>query len=136
MKAGYYKTIVALKTHFHCSDAQAVAAIILTGRNLFNRHWKFHLEDTSKIDLDTAPCSSNNRRESRVQEILTLATIVDKMMMSGDTSTITYHDDGSRTQGTGAFSVQGISIDGQYHALPTLPISTENRANLKDLKVR
>ncbi len=131
----YYQTVVALKSRYHCSDQQAVAGIILTGQNLFNLPWKFFDTDKESIDLDTAPCSSNNRRESRVQHIYTLAQIVDKIMLSGDKSTITYHDDGSRKQGTGAFSVQGISIDGVYHALPTLPIATESRANLKDLKL-
>ena len=131
----YYKTVVALKSRFHCSDQQAVAGVVLTAQNLFNLPWKFFDTNKESIDLDTAPCSSNNRRESRIQHIFTLAQIVDKIMLSGDKSTITYHDDGSRKQGTGAFSVQGISIDGVYHALPTLPIATETRANLKDLKL-
>ena len=134
VKPAYYKTIVALKSKYHCSDVQAVAAIVLTARNLFDLPWKFFDQDKTGIDLDTAPSSANSRRETRIQEILTLAEIVNKIM-SGENSTITYHDDGSRTQGTGAFSVQGISINGSYHALPTLPIASESRANLKVLKV-
>ena len=38
-----------------------------------------------------------------------------------------------KKQGTGAFSVQGISINRKYHPLPTLPISRETRSNLAQL---
>ena len=54
VKAGYYSTIVQLKTKYHCSDAQAVAGIVLTGQNLFNLPWKFFDTDDKIIDLDTA----------------------------------------------------------------------------------
>ena len=91
--------------------------------------------DKTQIDLDMAPNSANNRRESRIQELFVLSAIVDKVMRCDGLSTVTYHDDGSRTQGTGAFSVQGITINGQYHALPTLPIARETRSNLMELKV-
>ena len=36
VKPDYYKTIVQLKSKFHCSEAQAVAGIILTAQNLFH----------------------------------------------------------------------------------------------------
>ena len=135
VKAEYYDTIIQLKTQFHCSDAQAVAGVILTGQKLFRLPWKFFDADKNVIDLDTAPSSVNNRREARVRELFVLAEIADKVMNSDDKSTITYHDDGSRKQGTGSFSVQGISVDRRYHPLPTLSIARETRSNLAELKV-
>ena len=103
---------------------------------MFNLPWKFFDSDKSCIDLDTAPCSSNNRREARVRELFTLDAIVNKMMNSDGKASIAYHDDGSRKQGTGAFSVQGITINGVYYPLPTLSIASETRSNLVELKVR
>ena len=134
VKAEYYDTIIQLKTKFHCSDAQAVAGVVLTGQKLFRLPWKFF--DTDKnVDLDTAPSSVNNRREARVRELFVLSEIAEKVMKCDENSTVTYHDDGSRKEGTGAFSVQGISIDRQYHALPTLSITRETLSNLAELKV-
>ena len=46
-----------------------------------------------------------------------------------------YQDDGSRKQGTGGYSVQGINIDGRFRPLQTLKIASETRENLADLKV-
>ena len=135
VKGEYYDTIIQLKTQFHCSDAQAVAGVVLTGQKLFRLPWKFFNADKNVIDLDTAPSSVNNQREARVRELFVLAEIAEKVMKSDDTSTITYHDDGSRKQGTGAFSVQGISVDRRYHPLPTLSITRETRSNLTELKV-
>ena len=135
VKPEYYAAIVELKTKYHCSDAQAVAGVVLTGQKLFQLPWKFFSTDKSVIDLDTVPSTANNQREARVRELFVLAEIAEKVMSSDDTSTIAYHDDGSRKQGTGAFSVQGISIDRTYHPLPTLSIARETRANLVELKV-
>ena len=135
VKPEYYSTIVTLKTKFHCSDTQAVAGVVLTGKNLFDLPWKFFDSDKECIDLDTAPCSSNNRREGRIRELFTLAEVVKKIMNTDGKASITYHDDGSKKQGTGAFSVQGISINGVYYPLPTLSIAAESRTNLVDLKV-
>ena len=102
---------------------------------MFDLPWKFFNEDKCSIDLDRAPCPSNERREGRVRELFTLNAIVEKMM-SSDKASIIYHNDGSRKQGIGGFSVQGFTIDGQYHPLPTLSIASETRSNLVDLKVR
>ena len=135
MKPEYYATIVALQSHFHCTSAQAVGGVVLTGQKLFHLPWKFHDADSDVIDLDTAPCSSNNRRETRIRELVSLGSIVDKIMETDEKSTISYHDDGSRSQGTGAYSVQGISINRKYYPLPTLSITKETRSNLVELKV-
>ena len=99
MKPGYYATIVQLQTDLHCTDAQAAGSIVTTAQNLFGLPWKTFNANSNIIDLDTAPCSSNSRRETRVQELFSLASIVDKIMNSDDKSTISYHDDGSRSQG-------------------------------------
>ena len=49
--------------------------------------------------------------------------------------TITYHDDGSKKQGAGSYSVQGASINGEYYPFPTVNISSETRVNLAELKL-
>ena len=135
VKSDYYDTIIQLKTQFHCSDAQAVAGVVLTGQKMFHLPWKFFDSDKDVIDLDTAPSTVNNRREARVCELVVLGNIAEKVMRSDINSAVTYHDDGSRKQGTGSFSVQGISIDRHYHPLPTLSIARETRSNLTELKV-
>ena len=48
---------------------------------------------------------------------------------------VTYVDDGSRKQGAGSFSVQGITIHDIFLPLPTLPVASKSRRNLADLKV-
>ena len=57
-------------------------------------------------------------------------------MMAAAGGIITYHDDGSRTQGVGGYSVQGITINKKFRLLSTLPISAECRSNLATLKIK
>ena len=64
---------------------------------------------------------------------LTLSEIVDKMMAGSDV-VLTYHDDGSKNQGIGAFPVQDCTINGKYSDYPTLPIASESWQNLTALK--
>ena len=45
-------------------------------------------------------------------EAQALAEVVKEIMTAESTSTITYADDGSKKQGAGSFSVQGIIING------------------------
>ena len=63
-----------------------------------------------------------------------MSKIVEEMMKDGG-GVITYHDDGSRTQGVGSYSVQGITIKNKFRPLPTLPVASECRSNLAALKV-
>ena len=56
-------------------------------------------------------------------------------MNSEENVVVTYSDDGSKKQGTGSFSVQGITVNGKYRSLPTMSIASESRRNLADLKV-
>mgnify|MGYP001545195732 CR=1 FL=1 len=63
-----------------------------------------------------------------------MAEIVNEVMNCDQKSSITYADDGSRKQGAVAFTVQGININGNFQALPTLAIASEMKENLADLK--
>ena len=56
-------------------------------------------------------------------------------MDSESGSVICYHDDGSKKQGIGGYSVQGFTINNKYRPLPTLPIASESRENLAALKI-
>jgi hypothetical protein len=55
--------------------------------------------------------------------------------MENETASVTLHDDGSRTQSTGGYSVAGITVGGEYFPLPTLSINSETRSNLGELKL-
>ena len=123
-----------LISKYHCSKTQAIAAVIETGRVMFGRrNWKFHIENQELIDLDTAPDKKSIRIAEGAFQALSLSCLVEEMMDS-DESVITYDTDSSKVQGTGAYSVQRITIDGKYRSLPALPISNECRENLSLLK--
>ncbi|CAB4061346.1 unnamed protein product [Lepeophtheirus salmonis] len=64
----------------------------------------------------------------------TLSEIVELIMTSSDVI-MTYHDDGSKKKGCGSFSVHGIRINGKYRAMSTLPVSSETRDNLIQLRI-
>ena len=61
----FYATIDKLKSKYHCSSNQAVAAIIEVGNGMFGREWKYHNEDETCIDLDTAPHVRNIRESGK-----------------------------------------------------------------------
>ena len=108
--------------------------MIETGRVMCGRsNWKFHTENQELIDLDTAPDKKSIKRAEGAIQALSLSCLVEEIMES-DESVITYHTHNSKVQGTGAFSVQGITINGKYRSLPALPISNECRENLSLLK--
>ena len=130
----YYETVDKLKSCFHMSEAQAEAAVVIVGNKMFGRSWQFHSESDT-INLDTLPHAKNVRDVGKSIEAMALHEIVKDIMASSQQVTVTYADDGSRKQGAGSFSVQGIHINGIYRALPTLPISSETRNNLADLKL-
>ena len=81
----------------------------------------------------TAPDKKSIRRAEGAIQALLLSCLVEEIMDS-DESVIAYHTDSSKVQGTGAYSVQGITIDGKYRSLPALPISNECRENFSLLK--
>ena len=134
VKPAFYEVIDRIKAELHCSSKQAVGSVILTANGLFGRSWKTHSQDETVIDLDTAPHVKQVRETGQALTALCLSQIVEEMMDDGG-GIITYHDDGSRTQGVGGYSVQGITINGKFRPLPTLPVASECRENLAALKV-
>ena len=76
-----------------------------------------------------------NRKMNNAFEAFTLSEVVNLMLEDPEGTTVTYHDDGSRSKGVGGYSVQGVTIKGRFYALPTLSITSETRQNLADLKV-
>ena len=129
----YYRTVDELMSKYHMSYEQAVAAVVTVGRLMFGLDWE-RFEEADQITLNTVPDKRMNRKMGKALEAFTLSEMVGEMM-SEETTTVTYHDDGSRSQGTGGYSVQGITIKGKFHPLPTLSISSETRNNLADLKL-
>lgn len=116
------------------SEAQASAAVVTVGNRMFGRNWKPH-DMPEVIDLDTLPESKNVREAGKSIEVLALDEIVKEIVNSNEEVLVTYSDDGSKKQGAGSFSVQGITVNGNYRSLPTMSIASESRHNLAALKV-
>jgi len=130
-----YEAMDQLKSVNHMSETQAAAAVVTIGNKVFGRKWKLHHESESEIDRDTLPDKRNVKQAGRSLEALALHEIVKQMMDSDEKSVVTYADDGSKKQGAGSFSVQGVTINGIFRPLPTLPIASETRENLAELKI-
>ena len=94
----YYQCIDSLVSKYHCTYSQGEAAVVVVGRTMFGRSWKFFDEDKDVITLDTVPHHKNQIIHSRAAEAFTIDKIVRSIMESDETSSITYHDDGSKTQ--------------------------------------
>ena len=124
----------------HCSVDQAVAGVVMVGQGLFNMPWKFH-DDDDVLDLDTAPHRQSQRCASKAIEAHTLSKIAERISESSSNASVTLHDDGSRAQGCGGYSVSGVTLPGvepgttDYFPFPTLPIAKETRENLAELKL-
>ena len=101
---------------------------------MFGRQWKHHNEDSRNIDVVTALRSKSIRETGQAIETYTLKCIADEIMAS-DESVITYHENGSKKKGVGSFMVQGVTINGKFRAFPTLPIASESKENLGQLKL-
>lgn len=129
-----YETINKLKCSYYLSKAQAEAAVDEVGYKLFDRRWKYHTE-AERVDLDTLLHSSNIKSSAKSMEVLVVAGTAIEILTNEETSSVTYSDDGSKMQGAGSFTVQGVTIDGKYRALPTLSTASESQKNLADLKV-
>ena len=135
VKPKYYRVVDKLVSKYHMSLSQATAAVVEVGNYLFDRKWKYQDTDKEAFDLDTVPDKSVNRAVGKALEAFTLAQIAEKIISSDQSVTITYHDDGSKKQGAGSYSVQGASINGQFFPFPTINISSETRQNLAELKL-
>ena len=131
----YYRVVDKLTSKFHMSMSQAIAAVVEVGNYLFDREWKYQDSESDTIDLDTVPAKPTNRAMGKALEAFTLAKIAEKILSTDQSVTITYHDDGSKKQGAGSYSVQGASINGEYYPFPTVNISSETRVNLAELKL-
>ena len=133
VREAYYRAVDLMISKYHMSYDQAVAAVVTVGRVMFGLDWK-RFEEGDEITVNTVPDKRMNRKMAKALEASTLSEIV-ALMMDEESTTVTYHDDGSRSQGTGGYSVQGVTINGHFYALPTLIISSETRDNLADLKL-
>ena len=71
---------------------------MVVGKTMFGRPWKFFDEDKDVITLDTVPHHKNQIVHSRAAEAFTIDKIVRSIMESDEMSSITYHDDWSKTQ--------------------------------------
>ena len=91
----------------HCSKHQVVSAVITVANEMFGRQWKRQNEDSTSMGVDKAPSSKSIRETGQAIQTYTMKCIVNKIMAS-DESTITYHDDDSKTKGVGLFMVQGV----------------------------
>ena len=135
VKEEYYRVVDKMVSKYHMSLSQATAAVVEVGNYMFDRKWKYQDTDSQTYDLDTVPDKAHNRAMGKALEAFTLAQIAEKIISSDQSVTITYHDDGSKKQGAGSYSVQGASINGEFFPFPTLNISSETRQNLADLKI-
>ena len=117
------------------SKKQSGRAMLIIVKELFNIEWKSFDQDATEVDLDTLPDTKRIIAMGKAREALALSSIVEKMMNSEERATIVYHDDGSKKQGAGSFSVQGITIDRKFYPFPTLSLSSETRENLSRLKL-
>ena len=131
----YYTAIDRCISELHMSKEQSIGSTIIFAKELFNLRWKTSEEDDCVVDLDTVPDKRAIRKMGNAREVLALASLVEKIMSSEDRTTIVYHDDGSKKQGAGSFSVQGVTVDKKWYPFPTLSISSETRENLSQLKL-
>ena len=81
------------------------------------------------------PDKKINQKMGKASEAFTLSEVVNLMLDQEESTTVTYHDDGSRSKGAGGYSVQGVTVKGKFYPLSTLAISSEMMENLARLKI-
>ena len=114
VRAEYYTAVDRQVSELHMSKEQAIGSTIIVAKELFGVQWKKSNEDEDKVDLDTVPDKKRIREVGKAREALAISCNVEKIMDSENKATITCHDDGSKKQGAGSFSVQEVSIDGKF----------------------
>ena len=100
VKPEFYTTLDKVISTNHCSKLQEVSAVITVTNKMFGRQWKHLNEDSTSIDVDTAPSFKSIRKTGWTIETYTLKCIVDEIMAS-DEFIITYHDNCSKKKGVG-----------------------------------
>ena len=127
-----YEAAHTLNAKYHMSRHQIEGAFIEIGNKVFGRKWK-SFKPNSTFDDDTLPSMTNLVRTRSYLEAMALNNIVEEIM-SSDSGTITYSNDGSSLNKVGSYVVQSITVDGVQRALPSLSIITESRETLKELE--
>ena len=67
---------------------------------MFGLYWRM-FEEGDEITIDTVPENRMNRKMGKALEAFTLSQLVNLMMDEQEKTTVTYHDDGSRSKGAG-----------------------------------
>ena len=105
MRAEYYNTVDKLMSVYHKSDDQAISAVVTVGKRMFGLDWRM-FEEGDTITIDTVSEKRINRKMGKALEAFTLSQLVNLLMEEQEKTTVTYHDDGSRSKGAGGYSVQ------------------------------
>ena len=133
VKLELYRVMHILKATYHMSAEQIEGSIVTIANSLFGRKWKPFCPNQD-IDNNSLPSMSNTRRTEKYAEAQVLNSIAEEMMTS-DSPCVVYSNDGSSQNRTGSYVVQSFTINGKQRTLPTLPICSESKENLKDLIV-
>lgn len=126
-----YEAAHTLNSKYHMSRHQIEGAFVEIGK-VFGREWKAFT--SNGVDNDTLPAMTNLVRTRSYVEAMALNNIVEEMM-SSDSSSITYANDGSSMSKVGNYVVQSIHVNGIERALPALSIVTESHESLKELEI-
>ena len=84
-------------SEYHMSYDQAISALVTVGKRMFGLDWRM-FEEGDTITIDTMPEKRMNRKMGKALEAFTLSQLVNLMMDEQEKTTVTYHDDGSRSK--------------------------------------
>ena len=129
-----YSGMHLMSSKLHMSKRQIEGSIIAVANIVFDMDWK-PFQPKGVQDSNTLPSMKNILHTEPLLEAMALNAIVQEMMEEGNTSSITYSNDGSSMNGVGSFVVQSLTINGVQRTLPNLGIFTESRESLKDLEI-
>ena len=75
-----------------------MGATIIVTKELFNTQLKKFDRESTEVFRDTMQATNKIRTTCKAREAiaLSLSSVVEQMMSSGDWATIVYHDDGSK----------------------------------------